>query len=42
VDLLVKEAVPMSSDPKFFMRQLGLLAVPKGNAEEDKFRKAIA
>lgn len=41
VDLLVKEAVPASSDSKFFMRQLGLLTVPKGNAEEDKFRKTL-
>lgn len=40
VDQLVKEAVPVSTDAKFFMRQLGLLAAPKGNAEEDKFRKA--
>ncbi len=41
VDLLVKEAVPATTDAKFFMRQLGLLTQPKGNAEEDKFRKYV-
>jgi hypothetical protein len=39
---LVKEAVPGSTDAKFFMRALGLLTQNKSAGEEDKFKKYLA
>lgn len=39
--MLVKEAVPISTDSTFFMRNLGQMTQPKGPAEEDKCRKYL-
>ena len=38
---MVKEAVPASTDAKFFMRALGLLTQNKSAGEEDKFKKYL-
>ena len=39
--MLAKEAVPSTTDAKFFMRALGLISQGKGAKEEDTFKKYL-